>query len=101
MPLFAEKDPYDLPNSCLNLLLGLSKEPHHLVQTSSHLSHLRLTHLRILVALFRSVDGRGVLVHSLSPIVMRLERQGRCKKVEQRTPDRFASWTAVWLIRSP
>ena len=52
LPLFAEKDSYDLPNSLLNLLLGLFKEPHH----------LRLTPWRILVL---SVGGRGVLVHIL------------------------------------
>ena len=98
MPLFAEKDPYNLPNSLLNLLLGLFKEAHHLVQTSSHLSQLRLTHLRILVALFRIVGGRGILVHSLYPNMMRFEGQGRYKKVEQRTLERFASWAGVWTI---
>ena len=60
--LFAVKDPQDLADSFLYLLLGLFQQPQHLVQGPSHLSQLRPIYVPIRVARFRSGVGRALLL---------------------------------------
>jgi len=53
--LFAKKDPQDLPDSFLHLLLGLFQQPQHLIQALSQLSQLRLINVPICFKLWLDV----------------------------------------------